>query len=68
MVTKCTNVSLNYLIYVQRVVKSCHAISLEGSTGQAIVQSRGLALVRELKLHITLLVLLCPIFLRAFGH
>ena len=51
MVKKCTNASLNYLIDVQTVVKSCNAIFLEGPTGQTVVQSRALALVRGLKLH-----------------
>ena len=60
MVTKCANVSLNCLIYVQTVVKSCNAIFLEGSTGQTVVQFRALALVRGLKLHTTLLVPLGP--------
>ena len=59
MVKKCTNASLNYLIDVQTVVKSCNAIFLEGSTGQTVVQSRALALVRGLKLHINLLETLC---------
>ena len=57
MVTKCTNV--NYLIYVQTVVKPCHAILLEGSTGQAVMHSRALALIRGLKLHITIPVSIC---------
>ena len=60
MVTKCANLYFVYLIYVQAVVKSCHAIFLEGSTGQTVVQFRALALVRGLKLHTTLLVPLCP--------
>ena len=60
MSTKCTNVSLNHLIYVQTVVKSCPVIFLEGSAGQTVVQSRALALVRGFKLHITLFVPLCP--------
>ena len=50
MVTKCANASLNYMIYVQTVVKSCHAIFVEGSTGQTVVDSRALALVRGLNL------------------
>ena len=51
---------LKLLVNEQTVVKSCHAIFLEGSPGHIVVQSRALALVRGLKLHKTLLVSLCP--------
>ena len=45
---------------IQTVVKSCHAIFLESSTGHTVVHSRALALVRGLKLHLALLVPLSP--------
>ena len=49
----------NYSIYVQTVVKSCHDIFVESSTGHTVVESRGLALGRGLKLHEPLPVPLC---------